>query len=547
MTTKNKMMRLVGWKGLLKLLILGLVCYLVFLSVQTFLVSSGGRRLGGVQEVFETDDERLEADLLRLGAFSAELERHRKEMIVLQESFGRRQRGYFTSDEHDKIESLLFRYLACRESLWDMVDYYRDYETHFSDPEEQTKAFIIGFNAALHLAHYGSVLVATFLDEPEVIEKLNEAYHPSGIPKGTYEEVFTGVTSIENIEALKTAWELYSSEAKNPDSLLSRVAKDDPAYGKLAGQLARLYENTNAQVETILTKRSLLLPDVRNRIRNSTITELAKKAYELHNDNLYAVRAVLFVNVSRLRSPAPEEVVFSVRQVREVKSLLEPGDLILTFKSGYMSNIFLPGVFKHGITYVGSPSQRKEAGLDIETLTGIVPARKEKLARDLARSNLASGAAADSIEAVAEGVIFNSIEQLMTTDMNRLLVLRPKLTREERIEDLKAVFLLLGSGYDFNFDFNDATCQCCTEVIYRSLNAHGDIHFPLTKRMGNQTLSADDILSYHLSSAPSPFEFVFLAEKSPRPKTQSAVILTGEQGAARFRELMAKGETEQSP
>lgn len=212
-----------------------------------------------------------------------------------------------------------------------------------------------------------------------------------------------------------------------------------------------------------------------------------------------------------------------------------------------MSNIFLPGGFKHGITYVGSPSQRKGVGLDIETLTGVVPVKKEKLARDLARSHLASGAAADSIEAVAEGVIFNSIEQLVNTHMNRLVVLRPKLTREERIEDLKTVFLFLGSGYDFTFDFNDATYQCCSEVIYRSLNARGDMRFPLTKRAGSQTLSADDILNYHLSSAPNLFGFVFLAEESPRPKTQRAVILTGEKGVARFRELMAAAQMEKSP
>jgi len=292
-------MRWVGWKGLLRLFILALVCYGVFLLAQVFFASSDVRRLGGPQETFETGAERLEADLLRLNAFSEELERHRREMVLLQESFGRRQRGHFTSDEHDKIESLLFRYLVCRESLWDMVDYYRDYQTRFPDPEEQTKAFIIGFNAALHLAHYGSVLVATFLDEPVVIEKLNEAYHRSAVPNGTYDEIFTSVTSIDNIEALKTAWELYSNEVANPDSLLSRITNGDPAYGERAGQLARLYENTDAQVETILVKRSLLLPDVRNRIRNSSITELAKEAYEQHNDNLYAVRAVLFLNVAR--------------------------------------------------------------------------------------------------------------------------------------------------------------------------------------------------------------------------------------------------------
>ena len=46
-----------------------------------------------------------------------------------------------------------------------------------------------------------------------------------------------------------------------------------------------------------------------------------------------------------------------------LRGLVQPGDLILTYSMGYMSNVFLPGVFKHGITFVGSPRQRHKAGM----------------------------------------------------------------------------------------------------------------------------------------------------------------------------------------
>jgi hypothetical protein len=52
-------------------------------------------------------------------------------------------------------------------------------------------------------------------------------------------------------------------------------------------------------------------------------------------------------------------VVFSDAQKQEIFKLLEPGDLILTYIAGYMSDVFIPGNFKHGITYIGSPDDRE--------------------------------------------------------------------------------------------------------------------------------------------------------------------------------------------
>ena len=98
-----------------------------------------------------------------------------------------------------------------------------------------------------------------------------------------------------------------------------------------------------------------------------------------------------------------------------------------------MSNIFLPDVFKHGITYVGSPAQRQQAGLTPDRVNAAPVGKREKLRTDLTYASLPSGHEADLIEAVAEGVVFNSLDYLLSKDLNRLVVLRPQLTTQERV------------------------------------------------------------------------------------------------------------------
>ena len=66
---------------------------------------------------------------------------------------------------------------------------------------------------------------------------------------------------------------------------------------------------------------------------------------------------------------------------------------------------------------------------------------------------LPDGKEADMIEAVAEGVIFNNLGHIMDTHINRMLVLRPRLTDAELDHFLLQVFTYLGEGYDFRFDF----------------------------------------------------------------------------------------------
>jgi len=207
-----------------------------------------------------------------------------------------------------------------------------------------------------------------------------------------------------------------------------------------------------------------------------------------------------------------------------------------TIEACASSAVFIPGAFKHGITYIGTPDDRESIGLSVNVLSPDELFDTQKLAANLQQSSLSNGTQADMIEAVAEGVIFNNLEHVMDTHINRMLVLRPRLSDAERAVFLVEVYSYLGDGYDFRFDFADASQQVCTEVIYRAINGKGTIDFALTERAGHETLSADDIANYHLDS--EAFDFVLFVEPNPDSKNDESLLFVGAEGENRLEILM---------
>jgi hypothetical protein len=313
----------------------------------------------------------------------------------------------------------------------------------------------------------------------------------------------------------------------NPQSAIAQLAASDSEYASLLNQLPALHDTTQARLQQVDASPS-------------SYSEAEKKAREdarHQHPDIYKARAFLFKSISRLKNPTAHIIEFTDQQKQEIFDQLQPGDLILTYTAGYMSDVFIPGAFKHGITYIGSKQERGPLGLNADILPEIEQYEPQQLAANLENSVLAGGTEADMIEAVAEGVIFNNLEHIMDTHINRMLVLRPKLSLAERKKFLVEVYSYLGDAYDFEFDFADASKQVCTEVIYRALNEKGGIEFELTVRAGHETLSADDIANYHLASPEALFDFILLIETDPATE-KSALIYTGDEGEEKLKSLM---------
>ena len=445
---------------------------------------------------------------------------------------------YFTVDETEQIEGLLFRYLACRETLWDIIAYYGNRDRPMGDEELQAKALIIALNAAVLLSDYSSRLVLTFLDEPAMIRKLNERHNVYDISGGTYDMLFASVTSGKNRRALMDAWVFVSKELANEQSAMARVRARVPAYRDLLDKTAAMYESVKKTQDILLKKNCLFFPNFRNALRHSRAVRRAKRLVNRVSDNLYEAKGRLFNAVSDIKRRSAKPAVFTAEQVERIHQLLEPGDVIFTYTAGYMSNVFLPGLCKHGILHVGSPADRAAAGATAEQVVSTTEEKRRKLEKILATETLRSGYKADVVEAVAEGVIFNSLDALLKNHINRMVVLRPRLTAEERRDALLTVFRMVGGQYDFNFDFANVTYLCCTEVAYRALQKRGGIEFSLTPRFGIQTLSADDIMRYHLKQIEPKFDTILMAEEAPHGRKHAARVLEGADAENRLRELM---------
>ncbi|MFC5050523.1 YiiX/YebB-like N1pC/P60 family cysteine hydrolase [Rubritalea spongiae] len=375
-------------------------------------------------------------------------------------------RGYFSAQESDRIELLLFRFHTAHHQLNDIADRYRNAKQGSSTGDQalalRTEANQLAFEQA-------QFLVTTFADDPVAINKLNQAYPRTEIPANTYAELAGALKSLPR------------RETKH----ITRRIEDD--FDKVA----------------------------------------------------YTAQAELFYRVSRLKKPTAQPLSFSKKQKDELISQLQPGDIILTYTAGYASDVFIPGAFKHGMTYIGTRTQRQQIVQNLDQVVMVGGSREaKKLKRNLLTEETKQGLPANLIEAVAEGVKFSNLDYIMDTHINRMLVLRPSLSITDRARHTGRTFSYLGQEYDFRFDFADASRQVCTEVIYRALMGLNGFDFPLTKRGGHVTLSADDIVNYWLNQQPDSFEFVLYVDEDPLNFPHRANILIGPQGKKRVEELM---------
>lgn len=478
---------------------------------------------------------KVESDQQTLRTVAGQLESTRSEFIALHQRGGWPTRGYFDSQENNQIERFYFRFVVGHTTLWDIINSYGGDQARFTDDEIGIKAHALVLYGEFLLAFHTSFIVAEFMDDPVAIAKLNEPFFRSEIPQGTYDRLRRHVTSKDKANMLAAAWILYSEDVAEPQSMLAKLGEEDQFYANLLAQIPILYSGAMQQTQRILNADT----GAENYFSHTRAAELARGASQEFGELRFAIRSLLFKDVSRLKNPSAHLIRFSTAQKRQVYDLLEPGDLILTFTAGYISDVFIPGMFKHGITYVGSPAQRADAGLNTDSLPIVAEPERKRFELHLSQESLPGGENADIIEAVAEGVIFNNLSKIMDTHTNRLLVLRPNLNDAERTDFLAGVFSYLGDEYDFYFDFADSSRQVCTEVHYRALSGKGGISFTLTERAGHVTLSADDIVHYYLETRPQQFELILLADEDPGAKHHQARVLTGADAEHHLNVLMA--------
>ena len=445
---------------------------------------------------------------------------------------------YVTGVENKESEYILFKFINARDALWNIVRFYR--VASYPDANTRTQGASIAMLAGVNLNYYTTRLVALSVNNDRIVKILNAAHSKYEIPKGSYNKLFLAATDIDNISLIDTAWELFSKDIHNKDSQLLLLIDSDQQHQETLYDLQEKYFEAYMQTRYILFVSGKIFPNIENRLRHSPIRSLEKKAGRLTADSYYSLHGSVFKNVSRIKNPTVHILTFTDEQVKQIKSLVEPGDIILTYTAGYMSNVFLPGTFKHGITYIGNVQQRTDMGLTKHKIKKHTISDKQYscFTNNMAIAEHPKGYEANVIEAVSEGVIMNSLDYLLKTHINRMLILRPKISDKERIKQLAILFNYIGTPYDFNFNFSDDTHQCCTELIYRALNNKGNIDLSFGKMKGKWVLTADNIVNYHLETPATKFDVILLVDSPKESTGKQAVIFTGQAAATQLQKLM---------
>jgi hypothetical protein len=209
-------------------------------------------------------------------------------------------------------------------------------------------------------------------------------------------------------------------------------------------------------------------------------------------------------------------------QLAELKTKLQPGDVILERRNWYVSNIGLPGFWPHAALYVGSQREILEAlanAPDVKDAYGDLgahfAARYPKAWASLAERDQA-GHEHCVIEAVSEGVSTASLEHSCAADY--VAALRPRLPPASRARAIERALLYWGRPYDFNFDFATDDQVVCSELVVKAYEPSPGVPglaVPYVELLGRRAVPPTELVRTFRAEQDKPekqLDFVYFLE-----------------------------------
>lgn len=319
---------------------------------------------------------------------------------------------------------------------------------------------------------------------------LNEAVPELGLEAGSYDRLelrFLNVAAATRFSAL----EAFGAASEPPSELAAGIEEDRKAIWKMGTGRGPLLTLENA---------------------GEVMAQLALRAW------LPAQTGVAdFMGDTKVWRPGRS--LISEAQLHALRQDLEPGDILLTRRDWYLSNVGLPGYWSHAAIYIGTAEQRTEAfGANAPQPAMPLPRLGDDPHEPLV------------IEAIGEGVLYTSLEH--AGDSDALVVLRPRLPAAAKARALDRAFSYAGRPYDFNFDFRTDNEIVCTELVYKSYRPDPELpglQLPLVSIVGRPALPANEIARRFAEEDGEPHaQFAFVAFIDGNERSGDAVVSTRE-------------------
>jgi hypothetical protein len=225
--------------------------------------------------------------------------------------------------------------------------------------------------------------------------------------------------------------------------------------------------------------------------------ELKKKKHELKEKSkeamyvaIFPVQKYIMVSISRLEFTQRKGKFITDAELKEIKSSLEPGDILLKRNDWQATNLGISGFWTHTGIYIGSLEALDEYFSDVEVLKGQRFSHKLREANEKVYEVLLKNSDLSVIEAIEEGVVIKPLSNIAKVDY--FSAVRPRISKEEKMNAILKAYSFVGRPYDFflNMESNDAFV--CSEVIYKSFER--SIPFEVEKKLGKKIVLPNSVV-----------------------------------------------------
>lgn len=441
-----------------------------------------------------------EDDAKRLERWLPQLNDAVKRLETLEPRLANAKTGELGAEERQQLRErwwqvfepiLAIDELKSRYAGWYGLDYVKHARLH-------ARSFALSFTALCAQVDAGLRLLAALAGKELLPVLFDEAMPQLGLPARTFSGLRSQLGRARDLLLIPLGNEWYerwiAAHLLLDKELSPLLTQLDPLR---QGALSRVLEPTSTGVENKL--------DVIKSMLFERWFPLQKSMAEWAGDT----------RVAKL-----DRRLISDAQLAELKTKLEPGDIILERRNWYLSNIGLPGFWPHAALYVGSqqqvlsklgddPEVKKTFGNLGDHLARRFPKAWSSLAeRDHAGHELCV------VEAVSEGVTSASIEHSCAADY--VAVLRPRFSALAKAQAVERALGYWGRPYDFNFDFATDDQVVCSELVMKAYEGDGGkLHVPYVELVGRRAVAPTEIVRRFRDQLRKPeqqLEFVYFLE-----------------------------------
>ncbi len=258
-----------------------------------------------------------------------------------------------------------------------------------------------------------------------------------------------------------------------------------------------------------------------------TARHLAQRAGGAGAEAALPVQEGVARRMAEIRVRRVGSALITEHQIAGLRAELRPGDVLLTRREWYVSNVGIPGFWSHTALYVGDGAERGayfdtpavrswvvaqgEASGDFERLLAATRPEAHRRASD------SGPPPARVLEAIAEGVAFTPLERAAHADS--IAVLRPRLDRVTKARAVWRAFHYAGRPYDYHFDFRSDQALVCSELVYkayRELPGEAGLALPLERTLGRPMMTPNTLAQIFSEEGTQRFELVVFLDGDER-------------------------------